>query len=55
MFKNVKILEIGDCIWNHREKCIQISTNIPGIGLVIREIPFEISGILSEEIAMAAC
>ena len=32
--KNIYInfLEFGECIWNHREKCIQISTNIPGIG-----------------------
>ena len=38
MFKNIKNLESGDHIWNHHEKCIQISTNMPGIGLVIREI-----------------
>ena len=25
-------------IWNHHEKCIQISTNIPVIGSLIREI-----------------
>ena len=31
MFKNVKILEFSDTIWNHHEKCIQISTNMPGI------------------------
>ena len=30
--KNVKILEFHDHIWNHHEKCIQISTNMPGIG-----------------------
>ena len=30
--KNVKIVEFHDYIWNHREKCIQISTNMPGIG-----------------------
>ena len=39
--KNVKIVEFHYCIWNHREKCIQISTNKPGIGLVIPEIIFE--------------
>ena len=33
--KNVKILEFGDYIWNHHEKCIQISTHMPGIGLEI--------------------
>ena len=27
-------------IINHHEKCIQISTNMPGIGLVILEIAF---------------
>ena len=26
-------MEFGDYIWNHHEKCIQISTNMPGIGL----------------------
>ena len=31
MLKNVNILEFGDYIWN--EKCIEISANIPGIGL----------------------
>ena len=35
MFKNFKILEFRDYIWNHHEKCIQISTNMPSIGLVI--------------------
>ena len=38
MFKNVKILEFGGYIWNHREKCIEISTNMLGIGLAICEI-----------------
>ena len=37
-FRNVKIMEFGDYICNHHEKCIQISTNMPGIGLVICEI-----------------
>ena len=36
--KKVNIPEFGDYIWNHSEKCIQISTNMPGIGLGIREI-----------------
>ena len=30
--KNVNILEFGDCIWNHHEKYIQISTNMSDIG-----------------------
>ena len=37
MFKNVNILEFGDCIWNHHEKCIHISTNMPDTGLRIWE------------------
>ena len=41
-FKNVKILEF-DNFWNHHEKCIQISTNMPGIGLESCEI-LEIRG-----------
>ena len=39
--KNVKIVEFHNYIWNQREKCIQISTNMPSIGLVISEIAFE--------------
>ena len=45
MFKNVKILEFGDYIWNHHEKCIQNSTNMPGIGSFIRVIHVKISEI----------
>ena len=37
MFKNVNILEFGDCIWNHHKKCIQISIHLHGIGSLIRE------------------
>ena len=37
-----KIVEFHDHIWNYREKCIQISTNMPGIGSVNREIAFNI-------------
>ena len=37
--KNVTILEFHDHIWNHYEKYIQMSTNMPGIGLVIYELP----------------
>ena len=41
--KNVNILEFRNHIWNHHEKCIQISTNMPGIGSLIREIHIQIS------------
>ena len=34
MFKNFKFLEFGDYIWNHHQKRIQISTNMPNIGWV---------------------
>ena len=34
-FLNIKIV---DHIWNQNEKCIQISTNRPGIGSVICEM-----------------
>ena len=30
-----KIVKFGDHIWNHNEKCIQISTNMPSIGAII--------------------
>ena len=30
-------------MWNHHGKCIQISTNMPGIGSVNREIDVNIS------------
>ena len=36
--KNVEIVKVHDHIWNHNEKCIQLSTNMPIIGLVILEI-----------------
>ena len=45
MFKNVNILKFGDDIQNHREKCIEISTNMPGIGSLIRELDVQISDI----------
>ena len=32
-----------DHIWNHHEKCIQISTNMPRIDSLIREIDVKIS------------
>ena len=40
--KNVNILEFGYYIWNHYEKCIQKSPNMPGIGSLIREIDVKI-------------
>ena len=43
--KNVNILEFGDYIWNHHGKCIQISTNMTGIGSSICEIDVNISEI----------
>ena len=41
LVKNVEIVEFHDHIWNHNEKCIQISTNMSSIGLVIPEITCE--------------
>ena len=32
VLKEITILEFGDYNWNHHEKCIQTSTNMPGIG-----------------------
>ena len=43
MFKNVEMLEFGGYIWNHQKKHIEISTHMPGIGSLIREIAVEIS------------
>ena len=43
--KNVEIVEFDDHIWNRHEKCIQISTNMPGICLQICEIDSDISEI----------
>ena len=42
---NVKILELHNHIWNHHDKCIQISTNMPSIGSLICEIHIKISEI----------
>ena len=39
------MLEFHDHIWNHHEKCIKISTNMPGIGSLIHEIDINISEI----------
>ena len=43
--KNVNILELGYCILNPYEKCIQKSPNMPGIGSLICEIDVNISEI----------
>ena len=51
--KNVKIVECHDHIWNHYEKCIQISTNMPGVGSVICEIGFEIEEICENKMNFA--
>ena len=41
IIKNVKIQKFDYHIWNHHEKCIDLSTNMPSIGSVIYEIGFE--------------
>ena len=33
-----KTVTFGDFIWYHHLECVQVSTNMPGIGLVLREI-----------------
>ena len=38
-------MESRDNIWNHHENCIQISTNMPSFGSLIREIPVKITEI----------
>ena len=43
--KNVNIVEFHDHIWNHYEKYIEIGTNMPGIGSIIRELAVKISEI----------
>ena len=42
-------MEFGDYIWNQREKCIQISTNMPSIGLVFGKIAFKIKAIFEKK------
>ena len=44
MVTNFKIVEFHDYICNQYEKCFQISTNMSGIGSLIREIDVNISG-----------
>ena len=56
MFKNFKFPEFGDDIQNLHEKCIEISTNMPGIGLVFPEIAFDISEFVEDlESGKCAC
>ena len=43
--KNAETVELHDHIWNHHEKCIQISTNMPVIGSQLRKIGVQISEI----------
>ena len=47
--KIINILEFHDHIWNHHEKCIQISTNMPGIGSLICEIGLEMKELWGEK------
>ena len=42
-------MEFHDHIWNNNEKCIQSSTNMPSIGLVIPEITSEILDFLENK------
>ena len=43
LVKNVKIVEFHDHIWDHHEKYIQISTNMPGIGSLMSKIHVKIT------------
>ena len=43
MIMKLNNLEFHNHIWNRHEKCIEISTNMPGIGSLIREIAVQIS------------
>ena len=43
LFKNFNIMEFYDHIWNHHEKYIQQSTNMPGFGSVVCEIDVKMS------------
>ena len=56
MLKNVSILKFRDHIWNHHEKWIQISTNIPGyICSLIREIHTNIPEIWESKVTFTQC
>ena len=41
--KNAKIVEFHNHIWDHREKYIEISTNMPGVGSLICELAVNMS------------
>ena len=43
--KMSKMWNLVTIFWNHHENCIQISTNTPGIGSLIREIHVKITEI----------
>ena len=47
------MLTFSDHIWNHHKEYIQISTNMPGFGLVIDEIGFEIKDFLKRKHPLA--
>ena len=51
--KNFKIVEFHECIWNLDEKCNQISTNMPGIDLVIGQIDFGTIGVVAPQFYIA--
>ena len=55
LVKNVKIVEFHYHIWNHHEKCIQISTNMPGLGLEICEISRILRNKQNDFVWMVAC
>ena len=43
LLTNYQFVKFHHRIWNRNEKCIQISTNMPSIGSLIREIAVTIS------------
>ena len=50
--RKCQILEFRDNIWNHHEEYIQISTNMPGIGSIIREIDVYISEVYESQMSI---
>ena len=48
-FKHSNIPEFCDYIWNHHKKFKQISTNMPGIGSIIRELDVKMSEIWKKQ------
>ena len=49
MVKNIKIYWMSLLYWNHHEKCTQLSTNMPSIGLVIPNIGIGILNVLRKQ------